>query len=155
MTEAPYTPAAATTDLSLLGEAHVRLYRETNGERGYIWNGVPILLLTTTGRHSGQDRTIPIIYTSHDKGWIIVASRGGSPTHPAWYLNILNEPNVRVQIKANHYAAVARASVAPEREQLWARAVKTWPSYDVYQSRTTRQIPVVFIEPVHELQAFH
>ena len=129
--------------------------RETNGERGYIWNGVPIMLLTTTGRHSGQHRTIPIILTSHGKGWVVIASRGGSPTHPAWYLNILNEPNVRVQIKADHYAAVARTSLAPERERLWIRAIETWPSYDVYQSRTMRQIPVVFIEPAHRLERFH
>ena len=138
-------------DLSLLGEAHVRAYRETNGETGYLWNGVPILLLTTKGRRSGEPRTIPIIFTAHGDGWIIIASRGGSPTHPKWYLNLTDEPRVQVQVKGDHYEAVARSATSPAREQLWAEAVKTWPAYDVYQSRTTRQIPVVVIEPVRKL----
>jgi deazaflavin-dependent oxidoreductase (nitroreductase family) len=134
------------TDITLLGDEHVRRYRETNGEVGYIWNGAPILLVTTKGRKSGVDRTIPIIYAQVGDDCVIIASKGGSPTHPAWYLNLLDDPNVQVQVKGDKFAAVARTAQSPERERLWAEAIKGWPNYDVYQSRTTRQIPVVVLE---------
>ncbi len=148
MSEQNPAPVARPVDTSLLGDEHVRVYRETNGEHGYIWNGVPILLLTTTGRRSGEPRTTPIIFTPYGNSWVIMASRGGSPTHPAWYLNLLDEARVQVQVKADICEAVARTAASPEREQIWAEAVKTWPNYDVYQSRTSRQIPVVVLEPV-------
>ena len=139
-------PAKPAVDLSLLGEEHVRVYRETNGERGYIWNGAPILLLTTTGRQSGEARTIPIIFSRYGDSYVIMGSRGGSPTHPAWYLNILANPQVELQVKADKFAAVARTAESPEREAIWKEALKVWPRYEDYQSRTTRQIPVVVIE---------
>ncbi|MGB8363243.1 MAG: nitroreductase family deazaflavin-dependent oxidoreductase [Rhizomicrobium sp.] len=147
MSENAQTPASHPTDISLLGEEHVRVYRETNGERGYLWNGAPILLLTTKGRLSGKPRTIPIIFTRHGNTWIIIASRGGSPTHPKWYLNIVDEPRVQVQVKAQVFEATARTAQPPEREKLWAETIKTWPKYDEYQSRTSRVIPVVVITP--------
>ena len=75
-----------------------------------------------------------------------MASRGGSPTHPTWYLNILADPHVEIQIKADKFAAVARTASSPERELIWAEALKTWPRYNEYQSRTERQIPVVVID---------
>lgn len=140
------TAPGTGTDISLIGADHVRVYQETNGETGYIWNGVPILLFTTTGRKSGQPRTNAIIYTPVGDKYVIIASKGGSPTHPAWYLNILEDPNIEVQIKAEKFAATARTADSPEREQLWAEAVKAWPNYDIYQSRTDRKIPVVVIE---------
>ena len=147
MAEATQQPGTVPgTDISLLGAEHVRVYRETNGETGYIWNGVPTLLLTSTGRKSGEARTIPIIYTPTDAGYVIIASKGGSPTHPKWYLNVQEDPNVEVQIKADRFAATARTASSPERERLWAEAVKAWPNYDIYQSRTERRIPVVVIE---------
>lgn len=152
MDEEPTGPALPTTDLSLLGEEHVRVYRETDGETGYIWNGAPILLLTTKGRKTGQPRTIAIIFTATDAGWVIIASKGGSPVHPKWYLNISDDPHVQVQIKGEVYEAVARTAESPERERLWAEAVKTWPSYDIYQQRTSRQIPVVVIKPKGQLE---
>ena len=141
-------PANAPIDLGLLGEEHVRRYRETNGEVGYIWNGAPILLLTTKGRRSGEPRTIPIIFTPVGSRYVIIASKGGSPTHPKWYLNACDDPNVHVQVKADKFDAIARTAQSPERETLWAEALKIWPSYDEYQSRTLRQIPVVVIERV-------
>ena len=134
------------TDISLLGAEHVRVYRETNGEQGYLWNGVPTLLLTTRGRRSGEPRTIPIIYTPVGEAYVIIASKGGSPTHPKWYLNLLQDPDVEIQVKAERFAGVARTAESPEREALWAEAVKAWPNYDVYQSRTERKIPVVVLE---------
>lgn len=134
------------TDVSLLGAEHVRVYQETNGETGYLWNGVPTLLVTTKGRKSGEPRTIPIIYTPVGDKYVIIASKGGSPTHPKWYLNVEADPHVQVQVKADKFDAIARTAQSPEREQLWAEAVKAWPNYDIYQSRTDRQIPVVVIE---------
>ncbi|CAN7260114.1 nitroreductase family deazaflavin-dependent oxidoreductase [Phenylobacterium sp. LjRoot225] len=143
----PTQPAAVPgTDLSLLGAEHVRLYRETNGETGYLWNGVPTLLLTTTGRRSGEPRTIPIIFTPHGDSYVIIASKGGAPTHPKWYLNVEADPHVQVQVKADRFDAVARTAEPPERERLWREAVKAWPNYDIYQSRTSRRIPVVVLE---------
>jgi deazaflavin-dependent oxidoreductase (nitroreductase family) len=140
-------PNYSKPDLSLLGVEHVRVYRETNGERGYIWNGSPILLLTSMGRVSGEPRTTPIIFTPYDNGWAVVASKGGAPSHPQWYLNVLANPNVQVQVKGNIYEAVARTALSPEREQIWAEAIKHWPNYDLYQSRTERKIPVVVLTP--------
>jgi len=141
----------APQDYSLLNESHVKAYRETNGETGYIWNGAPILLLTTTGRKSGEKRTIAIIYTQVGDSWVIIASKGGSPTHPLWYLNIQQDPEVEVQIKGDRYVARARTAESPEREAIWAKAIETWPNYDEYQRRTDRLIPVVVIDPVRKL----
>lgn len=136
------------TDISLLGPEHVKRYRETNGEVGYIWNGATALLLTTRGRKSGEDRTIPIIFTQVGDVQVIIASKGGSPTHPAWYLNILEEPHVKVQIKGEVFDAIARTAESPEREQLWLEATRQWPNYDTYQSRTNRRIPVVVLDRI-------
>ena len=145
----PRPPSAfPPIDISLRGDDHVRLYRETNGEQGYIWNGAPTLLLTTKGRKSGEARTIPIIYTPYGDGYVIIASKGGSPTHPLWYLNVLEDPHVEVQVRADRFEASARTAESPERERIWAEAIKTWPRYDEYQSRTTRRIPVVVLEPL-------
>ncbi len=144
----PHRPAMPGTDLSLLGEEHVRVYRETDGETGYLWNGSPTLLLTTTGRKSGEPRTIAIIYTPVADTYVLIASKGGSPTHPIWYLNIEADPHVKLQVKAEKFDAIARVAQSPERELLWAEAVKNWPSYDIYQTRTERLIPVVVLERV-------
>ena len=134
------------TDIALVGEEHVRVYQETDGETGYIWNGVPTLLFTTIGRKSGKPRTNPVIFTQVGNKYVIMASMGGAPKHPAWYLNILENPNLEVQVKADKFSATARTATSPEREELWAEAIRDWPNFDVYQSRTDRQIPVVVIE---------
>jgi deazaflavin-dependent oxidoreductase (nitroreductase family) len=142
----PLHPVTPGTDVSLVGENHLRLYLQTNGEQGYLWNGVPILVLTTKGRKSGETRQIPIIFSRDGDNYFIIGSKGGSPTHPAWYLNLVADPHVQVQVKGDKFDAVARTAESPERERLWAIALKDWPNYDVYQSRTTRQIPVVVLE---------
>lgn len=138
-------------DRSLFGDEHVRVYRETKGERGYEWNGTRILLLTTTGRKSGERRTNPLIFVPHGDGWAIIASKGGAPEDPAWYLNLEADPRVEVQVKADVYEARARTAPSPEREQIWAEAVKVWPDYDAYQAKTPREIPVVVLEPSRKL----
>ena len=135
-----------TTDISLLNESHIKAYRETNGETGYIWNGATCMLMTSTGRKSGEKRTIAIIFTQVGDKYVLIASKGGAPTHPLWYLNVSADPDVEVQIKGEVFAATARTAASPEREELWAECVKQWPNYDIYQSRTDRVIPVVVLE---------
>jgi len=144
MTEVKVT--ALGTDISLMGDDHVRKYRETDGEIGYIWNGATTLLLTTKGRKSGEDRIIPIIFTKVGGAFVIIGSKGGAPEHPAWVLNIMSDPHVKVQVKGDTFEAVARIAESPERELVWAECVKGWPNYDAYQSRTERVIPVVMLE---------
>ena len=138
----------AEMDLSIFGESHVRTYQETKGEQGYIWNGAPILLLTTKGRSSGQSRTTPLIFVQDGDNVVIIASKGGAPEHPAWYLNLEAEPRIQVQVKDDVYDAIARTATGAERERLWPKAVKNWPQYADYQAATEREIPVVVLERV-------
>jgi deazaflavin-dependent oxidoreductase (nitroreductase family) len=133
-------------DLSVFGPSHVRLYRETNGEQGYVWNGAPILLLTTKGRKSGQMRTTPLIFVKNGDDPVIIASKGGAPDHPDWYLNLASDPHVQVQVKADVFDAVARTAEGAERARLWDEALKAWPQYADYQRATEREIPVVVLE---------
>ncbi len=148
MSDNDNTPARSSigTDISLIGEEHVRRYRETNGETGYLWNGATALLLTTKGRKSGEERTIAIIFKQVGDRYVIIASKGGAPAHPAWYLNILDDPHVTLQIRGEKFSGIARTAEGEEREELWAEALEQWPNYDVYQSRTEREIPVVVVE---------
>lgn len=138
------------TDITLIGDEHVRRYQETNGEVGYIWNGVTALLFTYTGRKSGEKLTRAIICTKWGDAYAIIASKGGAPNHPLWYLSLLENPEVDVQVKDRKFKAIARVAQSPEREEIWAEAVKHWPNFDVYQSRTERKIPVVVLDPVRE-----
>ena len=149
MTEQDPTKAPGTgTDITLVGPDHVKAYQESNGEVGYMWNGVPTLLFTTIGRKSGTARTNAIIYTPVGDKYVIIASMGGAPTHPSWYLNIQAHPEIDVQVKGDKFRARARTAQSPEREELWAEAIKDWPNFDVYQSRTDRVIPVVVLERI-------
>jgi deazaflavin-dependent oxidoreductase (nitroreductase family) len=125
---------------------HLKRYRESNGADGHIWNGVPCLLLTTTGRKSGAALTLPLIYGRDGERAVIVASRGGAPDHPAWYKNLAAQPRVNVQIEAQKFAATARTAQGDERARLWKVMAKIWPAYDEYQAKTTREIPVVVLE---------
>jgi len=131
----------------LFGDEHVRRYRETDGEVGHIWKrGAKILLLTTKGRSTGQPRTAPLIYEDVDGEPVIVASKGGAAKDPGWYRNILKNPEVTVQILDDVFPAHARTATGEERERLWKAAAEQWPDYDVYTTRTDREIPVVVLE---------
>jgi deazaflavin-dependent oxidoreductase (nitroreductase family) len=132
---------------NLFGEEHVRRYRETGGEVGHIWRrGSKVLLLTTTGRTSGEPRTTPLIYENADDAYVIVASKGGAPEHPGWYRNLAKDPEVEVQVKGDLFPARARNATGDERERLWKLAAQQWPPYDDYQQKTDREIPVVVLE---------
>ena len=131
----------------LFGEEHVRRYQETDGEEGHIWReGSTILLLTTTGRVSGNESTTPLIYGLDGDTPVIVASKGGAPDHPGWYKNLRKSPEVGVQIKAEKFRARARDAEGEERERLWKLMNAIWPHYDEYQQKTDREIPVVVLE---------
>jgi deazaflavin-dependent oxidoreductase (nitroreductase family) len=131
----------------LFGQRHVRAYRDTGGERGYHWRGTTILLLTTTGRLSREDRTTPLIFRDDGHGdgdaWVVVASKGGSPDHPDWYKNLVAEPEATIQVKNDRIPVRAETARGDERTRLWARMTEVWPAYDQYQKRTDREIPVV------------
>jgi len=144
MSEDPdYTPP----DLTLVGETHVAAYRETGGETGYLWNGVPTLLLTVTGRQSGQARTSALIFGQDGDDFLVVASMGGAPMHPQWYKNLLATPSAEIQVKAEVTPVVARTATADEKPRLWEIMREFWPNYDTYQERTEREIPVVILSP--------
>jgi deazaflavin-dependent oxidoreductase (nitroreductase family) len=133
----------------LFGDEHVRVYRETNGERGYFWKREStILLLTTTGRKSGEPRTMPLIFTYDGDDLVIVASQGGKDEHPAWYLNLRANPEAEVQVRGDVFKVRARDAEGEERERLWRQMAEAWPNYDAYQKRTDRRIPVVVLERV-------
>jgi deazaflavin-dependent oxidoreductase (nitroreductase family) len=140
-------PGYQAPDLALLGPEHVRRYQETGGEVGYMWNGVPTLLLTTTGRRTGQDRTTPLIFGRDGDDYLVVASMGGAPRHPAWYLNLTAHPGATIQVRAERLAVTARTAADGEKPRLWRTMTEIWPNYDAYQSRTERVIPLVVLTP--------
>lgn len=130
----------------LFGQEHVRAYRETGGERGYSWRGgTTILLLTTTGHKSGEQRTTPLIHRTDDGTWVVVASKGGAPDDPAWYKNLKADPDVEIQVKDEVIPVHAEDATGDERERLWRLMAEAWPAYDDYQRKTDRQIPVVVL----------
>ena len=132
---------------NLFGDEHVRRYQETDGEEGHKWReGSTILLLTTTGRNTGEQHTTPLIYDLDGDNPVIVASKGGAPAHPGWYRNLAKNPGVEVQIKGDKFAAHARTAEGDERERLWKQMNRMWPHYDEYQTKTDREIPVVVLE---------
>lgn len=130
----------------LFGQEHVDRYRATDGEEGHEWQGVRTLLLTTTGRRSGAERTTPLIYGEDDGSFVVVASKGGAPDDPAWMKNLREDPGARVQVAADRFAARARAATGEERDRLWAHMTEIWPAYEDYATKTDRQIPVVVLE---------
>jgi deazaflavin-dependent oxidoreductase (nitroreductase family) len=132
---------------TLFGEEHVRRYRETGGEVGHRWKrDSKILLLTTKGRKSGEPRTKPLIYEEDGDRYVIVASKGGAPAHPDWYLNLPQDPTVELQVLDDVFPARARTAEGEERERLWHLVNRQWPDYDSYQTKTDREIPVVVLE---------
>jgi deazaflavin-dependent oxidoreductase (nitroreductase family) len=135
--------ATTREDDKLFGPEHVRVYRETGGERGYHWHGTTILLLTTTGRSSGKERTTPLIHIADGDRWVVIASKGGAPEHPAWYRNLVADPEVTIQVLDEEIPAHAWTAEGDERARLWRAMTEAWPDYDAYQRKTDREIPVV------------
>lgn len=140
-------PGYQKPDLLLVGDEHVRRYRETGGEVGYMWNGVPTLLLTTTGRKSGEKRTSAMIFGRDGDDYLVIASVGGGPKHPSWYLNLSANPQAEIQVQEQTIPVTARTATDDEKPRLWKIMTDAWPNYDVYQSRTDRVIPLVVLTP--------
>lgn len=135
---------------------HLLRYLATNGEDGYYVDFrrvggpelTPTLLLTTTGRRSGKQRTVPLIFGRSGRSYVIVASKGGAPEHPAWYLNLSTNPEVQLQIKGDRLRARARVAEGEERSRLWNVMAEIYPPYDQHRKRTVREIPLVVLEPL-------
>jgi deazaflavin-dependent oxidoreductase (nitroreductase family) len=133
----------------LFGDEHVRRYEETDGEVGHEWKeGVPTLVLTTTGRKTGQERKFALIYQEIEGDVVVVASKGGAPNHPGWYFNLVEHPEVGVQVGADRYQARARTAAGEERAKLWDALAAVWPAYNEYAKKTDREIPVVVLERI-------
>ena len=125
---------------------HIHEYVESNGEKGHNWRpGVPTLLLTTRGRKTGKLRRTALIYGKDGDNTIIVASRGGHPKHPLWYLNLTANPEVEVQVGAEKFKARAHTATPEEKAKLWPLMTSIWPDYNNYQKKTDREIPVVVL----------
>ena len=127
---------------------HVERYERTDGREGGEFNGVPCVILTTTGRRSGKTRKTPLVRVPHGDGYLVVASMGGQPKHPVWYLNLAAHPDVMLQDGADRRAYRARVVEGTERDELWAVAVAAYGDYADYQERCDRDIPVVALDPV-------
>jgi deazaflavin-dependent oxidoreductase (nitroreductase family) len=136
---------------------HAKSYISSGGTEGHMYKitppglsemTVPSLLLTTTGRKSGERFVFPLFYGKDGDSYIVVASKGGAPQHPAWYRNLLANPDVDVQVGAQKFKAQARTATGEERVRLWQKALEFWPPYADYQRKTEREIPVVVLDPV-------
>lgn len=128
--------------------AHVQDYVESDGQKGHRWRGLPTLLLTTRGRKTGKLRRTGLIYGQDGPHYLLVASNGGAPAHPLWYRNLVENPEVEIQVGADKLKAHARTATPEEKAHLWPLMSKIYPSYDKYQAKTDREIPLVVVEPV-------
>jgi deazaflavin-dependent oxidoreductase (nitroreductase family) len=135
---------------------HVSRYIASNGEDGYFWDAsrgggqgmIATLLLTTVGRKSGKTLTLPLIFGRSGPDYVVVASKGGAPQHPAWYLNLQANPEVRVQVKADKFTARAHTATPQEHAALWPKMVEIYAPYTKYQAGTDRKIPVVILKRI-------
>jgi deazaflavin-dependent oxidoreductase (nitroreductase family) len=150
----PYTEAQERFGRRFIGvvsRANAWLYRRTKGRFGAAMPGTrgraPICLLTTTGRRTGQPRTVALLYLADGGDIVVVASIGGMSKHPEWYLNLVANPAVTIEIGGDAREMTARTASPEEKARLWPRLVAMYKSYDTYQQRTTRAIPVVVCSP--------
>lgn len=127
---------------------HKTLYRLTRGVIGRRLVDNDMLLLTTEGHVTGAAHTVPLLYLSDGESLVVIASYGGRPRHPAWYRNLVLNPTVEVQVNGSRRRMVARTAASEERKSWWPRIEAAYAGYEAYQSRTNREIPVVFLEPI-------
>ncbi len=126
-----------------------------DGDAGHMWDSsaaggpglLPTLLLTTIGRKSGKESIMPLLYGKVTGGYAIIASKGGAPKHPGWYHNLRAQDQVQVQVAKDVFSASARVASGAEREQIWAQMSAMYPPYVDYQAKTSREIPVIVLEP--------
>lgn len=132
----------------LLSRLHRAIFAATGGRIGRRLVGNDMLLLTTTGRRTGKAHTVPLLYLREGDRFVVIASFGGRPYHPAWYLNLRADPAVEVQIQGRRFHAVASTATSDERAMWWPQVARAYRGYSEYSSRTDRTIPVVFIDAV-------
>jgi deazaflavin-dependent oxidoreductase (nitroreductase family) len=142
-TNADYLPGT-----SKRSNDQVATYEATEGEQAGDNRGVPVVILTTRGRKTGALRKAPLMRVTDGEKYAVVASLGGAPEHPVWYLNLLADPVVTLQDKSVRKRYRAHTASGDEREQWWARAAAVWPDYNKYQTKTDREIPIVVLEPL-------
>ena len=135
---------------------HIELYK-TDPEKAHMWDSgpaggsglLPALLLVTRGRKSGELKELPLIYKKVGNAWVIIASKGGAPAHPAWYLNLVAEPDCEIQVGVDRHQVRARDAEGDERADLWKQMAELYPPYDKYQENAgSRVIPVVVHDPI-------
>ncbi len=147
----PYTPAQerfGNVVIRVMSWLNVLVYRASGGRvGGRFLRGAPVLLLTTTGRRSGQPRTAPVLYLADGENLVVVASKGGFSHHPEWFRNLEAQPQVEVEVGSRKQAMTARRASAEEKAALWPRLVAMYPDFADYQARTDREIPVVILQP--------
>ena len=136
--------------LKIMVPTMVFLYRVTGGGFGGRVQSLPVLLLTTTGRKSGKTRTVPLGFLRDGSTYVIIASYGGLPRNPAWYLNLNSQPDATIQVKRQAMRVKAETASPEKRRELWARLIEAAPGYANYEQRTSREIPVVILHPVDE-----
>ena len=134
--------------LKLGSGAHAGVYRATGGKLFGRMGKSPILLLNTVGRKSGKKRTSPLLYVMDGENFVIIASKGGAPTHPAWYLNLRNDPEATVEIGGREVRVRAEEVDSEAKARLWRKMVEMYPTYDDYQKKTEREIPLLILHPV-------
>jgi deazaflavin-dependent oxidoreductase (nitroreductase family) len=123
-------------------------FRANDGTVTGVFAGRPVVLLTTTGAKSGKQHTSPLVYTTDGDNLVIIASKGGAPTNPAWYHNLVANPVVTVELPGTTYQARARIAEGEERERLYNAQATMMPAFAEYQQKTTRQIPVIVLERI-------
>jgi deazaflavin-dependent oxidoreductase (nitroreductase family) len=133
------------TMMRMISGTHEFWYRLSGGLIGGRLGGLPILLLTTTGRKSGKKRTMPLVYLADGDNLVIIASNGGSDRHPAWWLNLKDKPEAEVQVGRDAKSVTAEKATGEERDRLWRQVVEMYKGYDEYRQMTEREIPVVIL----------
>ena len=133
--------------MKLANTIHRALIKVSAGKRGWVFYGMPVIKLTTIGRVSGKDRSVMLTSPVKSDGDIcLVASKGGDDRHPEWYLNLLRDPRVKVEVPSGIKSMVATITEGDERELLWNQIVSDFPNYGAYQEKTTREIPIIVLK---------
>jgi len=145
----PFQERVGRVAVQWMAGANAVAFRLSHGRvASHVPGGAPICLVTTIGRRTGRPRTVPLLYLPHrDEQIVVVASRGGMSSHPAWYLNLCADPWATVEIGATHRRMVARLATPTERAELWPALTAVYPRFEAYQRRTARLIPVMILGP--------
>ncbi len=146
----PYSPLeqrGAKVVMKVMTCVNNFVFRRTGGRIGGRFGGAPVCLVTTVGRRSGKSRTVPLLYMRDGDDVVIVASKGGMPQHPAWYLILIDDPHVSIRVGDDERLYEARTASQEERARLWPQLVSMYRSYASYQQKTDREIPVVICAP--------